>query len=241
MIISFKDKIEWDAHLLNINRGSNVCFQGNIINTSSVQGDNQTAESMQIWGTACGLNTVHDLEWMCSQSANQLVMLGAIVSKLIPWVARGKFGLYCIPTQQRLFFAGSQSRLIKQHYCKRSIDRKKKKNICIVPWPSLFDSKFSLKAHTYHNIVFVCTKRLNEVLMFGPCGCALSCSSFCAKMLTQGWKNMLYAAGKYYIYAELCISTPCCILSDESKRQSIILIWNQSHKGLKSDAFCADS
>lgn len=62
---------------------------------------------------------------------NQLVMLGVRVSKLIPWVALGRgsgaeFRLYCIPTQQWLLFLFVfQSRLIKQHHCKRSMERNK--------------------------------------------------------------------------------------------------------------------
>lgn len=91
--------IDWDVQLSNITHESDMCLK-ETINTSSVSWIYADLSNIS---TACGLNTVHDLEWMCSQSANQLVMLEVIVSKLIPWVARGKSGLYCIPTQQWLF------------------------------------------------------------------------------------------------------------------------------------------
>lgn len=69
---------------------------------------------------ACGLNTVHDLEWMCSQWANQLVMLEVMVSKLIPWAAREIWILFHFHSTMTVS-PGSQSRIIKQHHCKRSI------------------------------------------------------------------------------------------------------------------------
>lgn len=186
---------EWAGHLVNINHVSNMYFQRNIIDTSCVKGDNQTAESMQIWGTACGLNTVHDLEWMCSQSANQLVMLRVMVSKRIPWVARGEIWIILHSHSAMTVFAGSQSRLIKQHYCKRWMDRKKSKHVLFYNPAYLIQGV--IKSSRYHD---VCT---NVQIKFGclaegPHDCASSSASvFCAKHVNTRWKNLLRAARKH--------------------------------------------
>lgn len=152
--------------------------------------------------------------------------------------------------------AGSQRRLIKQHYCRKSINRQIDVLFHIpayLIW-NLIKSLF-IASHIFESNILPAPKKkknvLNKVVRFirywmFPLGVnvtmCLSCASlfFAHKCVTQAGK-ICAIRNKYYSCAEQCIRTPCCILSEQSKRQSTILIRNQFHKGSKLGVFCADS
>lgn len=142
---------------------------------------------------------------MCSQSANQLVMLGVIVSKLIPRVARGKSGLYCIPTQQRLFLLEAKSRLIKQHYCRRSIDRQIDVLFHIPAYliQNLIKGSF---APSHHFCLFKWSCQIDEILCLPWCPCDCGCFHKLEETCFMQYKQ------------NICMRIPYCALSKQSKR-----------------------